>query len=106
MTRPNERCDPHSDAWYNWGMTVSLPENLQSMVDERIRSGRYANAEAVIAAALVTLDQQEHLAELPIEQLEGALPGLREKVAEGMAALRAGHFSDGDEFFAELERED
>lgn len=87
-------------------MTVSLSDNLKSLVDERVRSGRYANAEEVIAAALLTLDQQEHLAELPLEQLEAAMPGLREKIAEGMADIRAGRFSDGDEFFADLERED
>lgn len=87
-------------------MTLSLSPEIQKRIDERVRSGRYATAEDVVAAAMASLDQQERLVSLEPAELEALYPGLKAKLEEGIAAARAGHLSDGETFFDELEREE
>lgn len=68
-----------------------------------VRARRFASPEEAVEAALSLIAANEaavDAAALP------ATPELRAKVAEGLAAARAGDLSDGDEFFAELERDD
>jgi hypothetical protein len=52
------------------------------------------------------LDQQERISRLDASDLEMVHPRIKEDLAAGLAAARAGRLSDGEEFFAELERED
>ena len=40
-------------------MTVTLPADLQAFVDERVKSGRAADVNAVLAEAVRTLQRQE-----------------------------------------------
>ena len=78
-------------------MHLSLPPRIQKLIDERVKSGRYKTVEDVVAAAVVTLDQQEALGEFEageVEQLleEGERSGAPLDGAEVLAefsALRA-----------------
>jgi len=87
-------------------MNLSLPPKIQKLIDRRVKSGRYHSAQDVVTAALVTLDQQESLAGMSAADLETIYPGIKEKLAQGLAAARAGDVSDGEAFFGELEREE
>ncbi len=41
-------------------MILSLDVDAQKLIDERVRSGKYSTAEAVVTAALHALEQDEH----------------------------------------------
>jgi antitoxin ParD1/3/4 len=87
-------------------MNILLDPSLERFITERVRSGRYASPEDVVRAGFASLEQQENVASMSTTELEAIYPSFREKVAEGLADEKAGRFSDGDAFFAELERED
>jgi Arc/MetJ-type ribon-helix-helix transcriptional regulator len=87
-------------------MNLSFPPEIQKLIDDRVRSGRYDSPEAVIASAMSTLEQQERLAELGTDDVQTLFPGLKEQLAAGLAAARAGDVIDGEAFFDELDRED
>ena len=87
-------------------MNLSIPPHLHKLITERVRSGRYASAEAVLAAAIANLDQQERLIDLAPSALELLFPSIRQKLAQGLAEARAGKLHDGDAFFNDLERDE
>jgi Arc/MetJ-type ribon-helix-helix transcriptional regulator len=87
-------------------MQISIPPQVQKLVEDRVRSGQYARPEDVVAAAILSLEQQERASTLTRPELEALYPGLTTKLAEGLAAADAGQLSDGDDFFDELEREE
>ena len=87
-------------------MNLSLPREIQKIIDARVKSGKYRRAEDVVAAAVVSLGQQERAMQLNAAELEAVYPNLREKLAEGLGAADAGKLSDGDAFFDELEAQD
>jgi Arc/MetJ-type ribon-helix-helix transcriptional regulator len=86
-------------------MNLALPPEIDRLIDARVKSGRYKTPEDVVAAAVAFLDQQEHLDDLPPADMELLYPGIKAKLAEGLADARAGKLSDGDSFFEELDRE-
>ncbi|HYO10086.1 MAG TPA: type II toxin-antitoxin system ParD family antitoxin [Tepidisphaeraceae bacterium] len=73
-------------------MNLSLPPQIQKLIDERVRSGQYGSPEDVVAAAVATLDQQEKRGDFA----PGELHRLLEDGEAGGDAL------DGDQVFAEL----
>lgn len=78
-------------------MTLSLPPHIQRAIEERIKSGKYATPEDVVAAAVTSLVQQE--------QSDSFGPGeLDELLAEGERDIERGDVLDADEAFAELRR--
>lgn len=83
-------------------MNLVLPEPIQKLIDQRVRSGRYRSAEDVIAAAIANFEQQERVASLSSADLEKVFPGIRQKLSDGLASARAGKLSDGEKFFKEL----
>lgn len=87
-------------------MTLSISPEIQKLIDEEVSAGRYKSAEEVIGAAMVNLAQQRNVATLTKSEFEVLYPGIEQKLAEGLADLKAGRVSDGDAFFDELERED
>ena len=87
-------------------MNLSLPPEIQRIIDARVKSGTYRRAEDVVAAAVVSLGQQERAMQLNAAEFEAVYSNLREKLAEGLAAADAGKLSDGDAFFDELEGQD
>jgi antitoxin ParD1/3/4 len=64
-------------------MNVSLTPELESWVDERVRSGRYASASEVIREALRLLEEQE-LAK------KERLAKIRQKTERGLDQLNQG----------------
>jgi Arc/MetJ-type ribon-helix-helix transcriptional regulator len=73
-------------------MNLPLDPEVQKLIDERVKSGRYATPEDVVAAALLTLDQQEWLGEV--------VPGeLDQLLAEGEQSIAQDGTLDGNEAF-------
>jgi antitoxin ParD1/3/4 len=61
-------------------MQLSLPPEIQKLIEERVRSGRYRSAEDVVTAAVTNLDQQENVGDFAPGELddlieEGELSG-------------------------------
>jgi Arc/MetJ-type ribon-helix-helix transcriptional regulator len=93
-------------AWYTFSMNLILTPEMQRFVDECVRSGQFATPEDVVLTALAALMRDDPLKSLSADEMEEMYPGLREKIAEGVRSADAGELVDGEEFFAELERED
>lgn len=75
-------------------MYLSLPPNIQRLIDDRLASGQYASAEAVVAAALSALDHVEHPDDFEpaeLDQLldEGEKSGERIEAEQVFAELRS-----------------
>ena len=73
-------------------MQLSLPPEIQRLIEERVRSGRYQSPEDVVAAAVANLDQQESAGDFAPGELD-------ELLAEGE---RSGPPLDGEQVLAEL----
>ena len=73
-------------------MNLSLDPKLQKLIDERVKSGKYARPEDVVAAALLTLDQQERFGDFAMGELDVLL-------AEGERSIAKDGTLDGDEAF-------
>jgi antitoxin ParD1/3/4 len=87
-------------------MTLTLTPDLQKLIDERVRTGKYESAEDVVAAAIANLEQQDRLTELSAGELDRLYPDIRVKLAEGIAAAAAGKLVDGEEFFDQFAAEE
>lgn len=84
-------------------MNLSLPPEIEKLIADFIRSGRYDSPEHVIMAAVVALDQQHRMIDGDLQ--ESGLD-INEKIAEGLADIAAGNVVDGDAFFDQLDREE
>ena len=73
-------------------MFLTLPPEVQRLIDERVHSGKYKTPEDVVAAAVATLQQQEQLGDFAPGEIEHLL-------AEGEAG---GADLDGEEVLREL----
>jgi antitoxin ParD1/3/4 len=80
-------------------MNVHLTEELEQLVQSRVKSGRYGSASEVVRDALRLLADRDELMELRKQEL-------RKKIAQGFDSLQRGEGVAGDEFFAQLEREE
>lgn len=76
-------------------VNVSLTPELEEMVHERVRSGRYTSASEVVREALRLLTDRDELRELRLQEV-------RAKVAEGLDAIEAGDVHPGDEIFDQI----
>lgn len=79
-------------------MNVSLTPELESLIHHKVSAGRYTSASEVVREALRLMDERDQVHEL-------LKASMREKIAAGMASLRAGRGSDGDAFMARLDAE-
>jgi Arc/MetJ-type ribon-helix-helix transcriptional regulator len=71
---------------------MNLTPDVQKLIDERVKSGKYATPEDVVLAALLTLDQQEQFGDFA--------PGeLAELLGEGERSIARDGTLDGDEAF-------
>ena len=78
-------------------MNVHLTQELEQLVQARVKSGRYNSASEVVRDALRLLADRDELMELRKQEL-------RKKIALGLDSLQRGQGVDGDEFFEQLER--
>jgi len=87
-------------------MSMTLSTETERLVEARMRRGRFLSPDDVVRAALASLDQEDPLAPLADADLEQLYPGFRQKMAQGLAEADAGLATDGESFFAELERKE
>jgi antitoxin ParD1/3/4 len=78
-------------------MNISLTPELERMVDDRVKTGRYASASEVIREGLRLLEEQEQL------KLQ-RLAAVRQKIDRGLDQLDRGQGIPGPEARARLRR--
>lgn len=70
-------------------MNVSLTPELEALIQERVRSGRYTSASEVVREALRLLEDRDELRRVRLAEL-------RSQVAAGLDSLDRGQALDGD----------
>ncbi len=80
-------------------MNVHLTPELETLVQNKVKSGRYNSASEVVREALRLFEERERIRELQIR-------ALRHKINQGWSSLERGQWVDGTEFFKGLEREE
>lgn len=78
-------------------MNVHLTPELERLVQDKVKSGRYNSASEVVREALRLLEESDQIRQLRLQEM-------RRKIQEGWDSLRRGEGSDGEEFMAQLER--
>ena len=76
-------------------MNVSLTPELEELIQERVRSGRYTSASEVVREALRLLEDRDELRRLRFAEL-------RTQVAAGLDSLDRGQARDGDAVIDEI----
>lgn len=71
---------------------MNLSPEIMKMIEERLRTGRYDSRETVIAAALLSLEQQEVLGDFDTGELD-------ELLADGERSITEEGTLDGEEAF-------
>ena len=79
-------------------MNVSLTPELEKMVHGKVQTGRYNSASEVVREALRLMDERDKVKALHTDEI-------RKKIAAGLKSLDEGRYSDGDEFFDQMEAE-
>jgi antitoxin ParD1/3/4 len=80
-------------------MTIDLDKETQRLIDQELRAGRFRDAGTFIGAAV------QHFL-ITREDLGYAREEIDAMIAQSVASLERGEGVDGEEFFAELEREE
>jgi antitoxin ParD1/3/4 len=80
-------------------MNVHLTPKLEQFVQKKVTNGPYNSVSEVVREALRLLIERDELMALRKREL-------RRKIANGLDSLRRGDGIDGEEFFAQLEREE
>jgi Arc/MetJ-type ribon-helix-helix transcriptional regulator len=73
-------------------MNLSLNPDVQQRINEWVKSGKFATPEAVVAAAMVSLDQQHQMGDFETGELDSLL-------AEGEQSIAENGTLDGEEAF-------
>src|SRR6266566_9652922 len=79
-------------------MNIHLTPELETLVQNKVKSGRYNSASEVVREALRLFEERDRLRELQIRDLQW-------KINEGWASLERGEGVNGEEFFRGLERQ-
>lgn len=87
-------------------MAITLAAETQQLIERRMDQGGFPSADDLVRAALVTLDEQDSLRWIAGADLDRLFPNMSGKIAAGLAEADVGKLSDGEAFFAELEREE
>lgn len=80
-------------------MNINLTPELEKLVQNKVKSGRYNSASEVVREALRVMEQRDEVRKLRIQEL-------RKRINAGLASLERGDGVDGEEFFRALEREE
>ena len=78
-------------------LTVALPEALETFIQQRVASGRYASAGDVVREALTLMEQRER-------EREAVIDGIRREIQLGIEQAEAGQLRDGETVFAEIRK--
>jgi antitoxin ParD1/3/4 len=90
-------CYPEDSTDQGAAMNISLTPELERLVDERVKSGRYASASEVIREGLRLLEEQEELK-------QRRLADVRQRIDRGVDQLDKGKGIPGAEARARLRR--
>lgn len=80
-------------------MNVHLTPELETLVQNKVKTGRYNSASEVVREALRLFEQRERVRELQLREI-------RKRIDQGWASLERGEGIDGAEFFKRLEHEE
>jgi len=80
---------------YSKRMNVSLTPELESLINQKVKSGRYNSASEVVREGLRLLNTRD-------EEHEAKLNALRAEIQKGADSLAAGRYRDGEEAMAEI----
>ena len=80
-------------------MNVHLTPELEMLVQNRVKTGRYNSASEVVREALRLYEERDRIRKLQIQEL-------RKRINKGWASLERGEGVDGEEFFRTLAREE
>ncbi len=83
----------------NTTMNVHLTPELETLVHNKVKTGRYNSASEVVRDALRLFEERDRIRKLQLREL-------RRRINEGWASLERGEGMDGEEFFSRLEREE
>ena len=91
----------HSRAERPGGMPVNvhLTPELETLVQNKVKRGRYNSASEVVREALRLFEERDRIRGLQIQEL-------RKKINQGWASLEHGEGVDGEAFFRALRREE
>jgi len=78
-------------------LTVALPEALETFIQQRVASGRYASSSDVVREALTLLEHREREREAVIDEI-------RREIQLGIEQAEAGQLRDGETAFAEIRK--
>jgi len=76
-------------------MNVSLTPELERLVEEKVKSGRYQSASEVIREGLRLIEDQDRLRELRLQEV-------RKKIQAGLDQLDRGEGIPGEEVYARM----
>ena len=80
-------------------MTIDLDSETQRLIDQELQAGRFRDAAALVGAAV------RHFL-ITREDLGYSRAEIDEMIAQSIASLERGEGVDGEEFFAELEKQE
>jgi antitoxin ParD1/3/4 len=79
-------------------MNVSLTPELEQLVHEKVKSGRYLSASEVVREGLRLLEERDRLHQIRLSELQ-------QKLTIGVQQADQGELLEADDVFAELEED-
>lgn len=79
-------------------MNVHLTPELEQLVQNRVKSGRYNSASEVVREALRLLEQRDEVFTLRKDEI-------RKQIEEGWHSAKRGEFVDGNDVFDRMDAE-
>jgi antitoxin ParD1/3/4 len=76
-------------------MNVHLTSELEKLVHNKVKTGRYNSASEVVREALRLLEEHDHIRQMRMQEI-------RKKIDEGWESLQRGEGIDGEEAFKTL----
>jgi antitoxin ParD1/3/4 len=76
-------------------MSITLKQEQEKFILDKLQQGKYKNAEELLATAFQLLEENE--------QKEQEILWLREKILEGKQQMKEGKMTDGEVVFQRLE---
>ena len=80
-------------------MNLELTPELERLIRDIVKSGRYESASDVVREALRLLEERDESRQVQTQEL-------RKKIDQGLESLQRGEGVDGEEFFNSLELEE
>ena len=79
-------------------MNVHLTPELEQLVQNKVKTGRYNSASEVVREALRLLEEHDQNRQMRLQEI-------RRKIQEGWDSLGRGEGMDGEEFMVQLDAE-